>query len=623
MIRNVATALVVVLLCLATARGEDSPGKIRLKRKGHPRLLVGKQGWAPIIERIEKDPLLKETASYVTATADAMIDLPPVQRKLKGRRLLGVSRTCLRRVVYLSLAYRLTGQQRYANRAGKEMLAAAEMRNWNPSHFLDVAEMTTALALGYDWLHEALDEPDREKIRAAIVEKGLKASLPKAWWQDATNNWNQVCHGGLTLGALAVMEHEPDLAERIIARAIKSVPRAMDHYAPDGAYPEGPGYWAYGTTYNVLMIDALESALGDDFGLTEAEGFAESSDYYLHASGPSGVRFGYSDCRPEKSGVQPAMFWFARRRDKPSLLWRQKPSLTHQVGQEPQGPGRESRLLPLVLLWGGEMDSIPRPEELHFRGRGHTPVGLHRSGWDSDATYVGLKAGSPGTNHAHMDIGSFIVEAQGVRWAEDLGKQSYNPLEQAGVDLWNRGQNSQRWQVFRWSNDSHNTLVVDDKLQWVAGKAEILDYQAEGKTGRTVIDMSPVYRFQLEKALRGVALRADGSVLVQDQIQARDKPTQVRWGMVTTAQVNIEADKALLQKGRKKLALRVLAPTDAKLKVLDISQPRREYDKPNPSAKMVTLTVELSPGARERLVVLLCPGGKEQIPEQLPDLKDW
>ncbi len=623
MIRFAAPTLILALFCLAGARGEDLAQKIRQGRKSHPRLLVDSQGWGPVLGRIEQDPLLEKTASSVIATADAMIDLAPVRRKLKGRRLLGVSRDCLRRVVYLSLAYRLTGRQGYADRAGEEMLAAARMKNWNPSHFLDVAEMTAALALGYDWLHETLDEETRATLLKAIVEKGLKPSLPKAWWQDATNNWNQVCHGGLTLGALAVMEHEPELARKILSRAIRSVPRAMDQYAPDGAYPEGPGYWAYGTTYNVLMIDALESALGDDFGLTGAEGFLESSDYYLHASGPTGVRFGYSDCRPEASGVEPAMFWFARKRDKPALLWRQKPSLTHRVGMEPQGQGHKNRFLPLVLLWAGKLDSIPAPDQRHYRGRGPTPIGLHRSQWSPDATYVGLKAGSPGTNHAHMDIGSFILESQGIRWAEDLGKQSYNPLEQAGVDLWNHGQKSQRWSVFRWNNFSHNTLVVDSKLQWVAGKAEIIDFAANGAQGHTVIDMSPVYRFQLASARRGAWLRADASVIIQDELKALAKPTEVRWGMVTRAKVEIQGADALLTREGKTMKLRVLEPSGVKLETYETAKPRRDYDEPNPGTQMVGFKVALPASSRQRFVVLLSPGEKPSQDVEITPLDKW
>ena len=100
-----------------------------------------------------------------------------------------------------------------------------------------------------------------------------------------------------------------------------------------------------------------------------------------------------------------------------------------------------------------------------------------RSSWsDSSAIYVGLKAGSPSVNHAHMDVGSFIMEADGVRWAMDFGMQNYESLESNGVDLWNSKQDSQRWQVFRYNNFVHNTLTVNNSLQRVAGQATITGY---------------------------------------------------------------------------------------------------------------------------------------------------
>ena len=38
-------------------------------------------------------------------------------------------------------------------------------------------------------------------------------------------------------------------------------------YAPDGGYAEGPGYWAYGTTYLVWLLSSMDSAFGTDYGL--------------------------------------------------------------------------------------------------------------------------------------------------------------------------------------------------------------------------------------------------------------------------------------------------------------------------------------------------------------------
>lgn len=74
----------------------------------------------------------------------------------------------------------------------------------------------------------------------------------------------------MAYGALAVAETEPDLARRTIERAVEKVRIPMRHYAPDGAYPEGYAYWEYGTSFNVLLISAMENAFGTDFGLCDA-----------------------------------------------------------------------------------------------------------------------------------------------------------------------------------------------------------------------------------------------------------------------------------------------------------------------------------------------------------------
>lgn len=140
------------------------------------------------------------------------------------------------------------------------MLQLSSFTDWNPTHFLDVAEMTLAVSIGYDWLYDKLSDTSREKIKTAIIEKGLKPSLDKKYnsWLKVQNNWNQVCNAGISLGAMAVYETDPAMASQIISRAIESIKVPMKRYEPNGTYPEGYSYWAYGTTYNVIFLDALK-----------------------------------------------------------------------------------------------------------------------------------------------------------------------------------------------------------------------------------------------------------------------------------------------------------------------------------------------------------------------------
>jgi len=622
--KNTIILMPFVLVCLlfSVSRGEDVQSHLANMTKTHPRLFISDD--AALRQKINSDPMLNEALSHVTSLADEMQDIAPVERKQVGRRLLGVSRTCLKRITHLALAYRVTGNKKYAARAQKEMLAAAGFSDWNPSHFLDVAEMTAALAIGYDWTYNALDPTARATIKQAIIEKGLKTSLGEHWWITATHNWNQVCHGGLVLGALVVAEDKPDLSAQIIERALKYVPLAMEEYAPDGAYPEGPSYWGYGTIYNVVLIAALQSALGTDFGLAGFEGFLESSDYYLHVTGPTGLYFNYSDCG-SRGGVSPAMYWFAAKRDKPELLWRQRQRLERFFKSDHSPASGSNRFLPFVILWSESFETITRPDINHWKADGKTPVGIHKSGWhDDQETYVAVKGGSPGTNHAHMDIGTFVMDALGVRWAEDLGGQSYHDLESKGIGLWDDSQDGQRWDIFRLNNFSHNTLVVNGKKQRVDGHAPIIDFSDDAPMPHTIVDLTSVYEGQLESAQRGVGLYKNIWVLIQDDIRTLDEQTKVRWGMVTKANVDIQANHlAILRREGKRLSLKVLSPDNAKLEIYETADPPRDFDAPNKGTRMVGFKADLPPSSSERFIVLLGPEGERDGVPTIRPLAEW
>jgi hypothetical protein len=114
----------------------------------------------------------------------------------------------VQRVYTLALLHRLDGDQRYAERAWQELAAAANFPDWNPRHFLDTAEMTHAFAIGYDWLYDVWTPEQRGELQRAMVEKGLKPATKvyhaNNGWARARHNWNQVCNGGIGLGALAL-----------------------------------------------------------------------------------------------------------------------------------------------------------------------------------------------------------------------------------------------------------------------------------------------------------------------------------------------------------------------------------------------------------------------------------
>ena len=198
---------------------------------------------AGIKKTITSNQTLTKLQNAILAESDKLISVAPIERIQIGRRLLDKSREALRRLFFLSYAYRMTGDDKYSQRAEKEMLAISAFSDWNPTHFLDVAEMTMAMAIGYDWLFDKLSPTSRAGIKEAIIKKGLEPSLESKYnsWLRAEHNWNQVCNAGMTYGAMAIYEDQPELAKQIINRAIDAIALPMKDYGPDGAYPEGYG----------------------------------------------------------------------------------------------------------------------------------------------------------------------------------------------------------------------------------------------------------------------------------------------------------------------------------------------------------------------------------------------
>jgi len=580
------------------------PDKVELP--SHPRILMLKGEEAAILKTVANDATWKNMHSEIIKECDNLLTRPPVERVLIGKRLLDKSREALRRIFYLSYAWRTTNDVKYFNRAEKEMLAVSAFSDWHPEHFLDVAEMTMAVSIGYDWLYNSLSAGSKELIKNAIIEKGLKPSLdPKNnSWLKVTHNWNQVCNTGMTYGALAVFEDQPVLSVQIINRAAASINLPMDDCMPDGAYPEGYSYWGYGTSFNVMFISALEKVFGKTFDFSGKTGFFKTAGFMENMTGPSGSCFNYSDSG-ERGEIHPAMFWFASRLSDPSLLWSEKKYLTgeHRAND---------RLLPAIMIWsaGLKIDKIAAPSKTMWVGMGKNPVSLMRTSWsDPNAIYVAMKGGSPNVNHAHMDAGSFIMEADGVRWAMDFGSQDYNSLESKGVDLWNMKQNSQRWEVFRYNNLAHNTLTIDGKLQQVAGYAPIKSFSDDPLMMNAITDLTSIYADQIKSAFRGIAIVDKHYVTIRDELETLANETVIRWTMVTSADVKITGNNtAELTKDGKGLILKVMEPAKIKMKTWT-TVPPHIYDAQNPGTIMVGFETTIPANTKTAIQVFLLPEG--------------
>jgi len=622
--RFLLTLLVSFAVVAAHAADTDLPSVASAKegadvlahlRPGHPRLLFTDEQLAAAVAAAKTDPLRAQLHARIIALAEAELTSAPIKHVLIGPRLLDKSRTCLGRVLTCSMAFRLTGDARFAARAKKEMFTAAAFEDWNPSHFLDVAEMSTALAIGYDWLYGQLSPDERATLKAALLKHGLSFAAVaygptdaqgrpadrRLWFVTAHHNWNQVCNGGLLAAALALADEEPALARLVVAGARKSLPLAMSAYAPDGAYPEGPGYWGYGTSFNVIALTLMESALGTDFGLGRQPAFDRTALYRLHVQSPAGQSFNYAD-GGSGMGAQAEYSWLATRYEHPAALAHSRALLTDSVAKR-RGSREGDRLFALHAVWFPSAPASPSPiaTPLDARFRGSAELTVFRSAWaDPRALFVGFKAGSNDVNHSHLDLGSFVLDADGVRWAQDLGPDDYNLPAYFGA---------KRWTYYRLNNRSHNTLTPGDALQEPKAAAPIIAFASTPARGFAVADLTPAYPKAAKKILRGIAQLDRARVLVQDDLTGLKPNTPLAWRLVTGAKVKLDdARHATLTQDGRTLRIEILAPAGAKFSTSPAT-PSTVAEKQN--AGITVLAAEVTPDAADiRVAVLLTPGGE-------------
>lgn len=188
----------------------------------HPRLLLKEGEERKYSYGLQKNTVLQAFHKRILDYCDETLKEPPVKRTKKANGFWEFRCIVLKRVFYLSYAYRMTSEEKYLRRAEKEMLAAASFTDWNPSHFLDVSEMSMGLAIGYDWLFNELLPDSRKKIRQAIVEKAIEASKQNmhSFYKSRTN-WNRFVTEDLYVVHLLSMKMNQRKLKRSLTRHFK------------------------------------------------------------------------------------------------------------------------------------------------------------------------------------------------------------------------------------------------------------------------------------------------------------------------------------------------------------------------------------------------------------------
>jgi hypothetical protein len=328
-----------------------------------------------------------------------------------------------------------------------------------------------------------------------------------------------------------------------------------------------PSYWGYASKYNAWLFSALLNTYNSTRGLDDLPGVRQAARFPLYMSGAGAVTVANS-----------SLTWDWADSHSPPL-WQPFGSFWGSAFDE-RAAAYFSRVVSRAVApevvhaaaWGGFVEATA-----FFDARGaaadvealptavvydYAQLGVFRSAWlAAQQNYVGFKGGDSRWNHAHMDLGSFVFDFAGQRFAEDLGGDSYELPGYFGP---------QRWSYLRLNSHGHNCVLFGNASQ-VLADANITAFSSAPAArqgvlvdGWGIVDLSRAYAGagQPASVRRGfVSLRNSSALVIVDEFT--DARSNVSFQLHTRAAATLGGASAALTLGGVDATLAVLqASTD-------------------------------------------------------------
>ncbi|KAJ7102093.1 heparinase II/III family protein [Mycena belliarum] len=600
-------------------------------RPDRPRLIAPAYKWAALPNLISKDPYLAGWNTTIFLNASQYYDLPPVVYFMDGDSgILDNAREVKMRIKAMSYAYRMTNDTKWADRVWAELQNAAgngsipfgpDVDKWNSPHFLDTAEFSAAFGIAYDWLYDTWSPDQKSKIISTMIKYGLEpgiqaytnASVFTGWWKSTgtDGNWNCVCNSGLTMASLAILGddtsgHASQLLGLTVDNAKLNCAQAV---SDDGTWAETANYWYFGTTGHAEMASSLLSATGSDYGLMKVNpNFYKTGDFHMYIAGATSL-FNYGDHGPNKfSTTANALIFYANYYNQPQY------GLFQRDQYDSAEPWSMFWYDPTIAgaFWNG------KPLD-HFFDNSVDQWASMRSSWtDNSALYVAIKAGQNLHHQTHndLDVGDFVLDALGTRWAGELGSADYRSPNYFSSDV----QAADRWKYYRKMTEGQNTILINkanqnvnaaptvkhDTSNTTQGSSTVLKVDQDS-TAYFTTDMTSAY-FDATSVKRGIRLlNGRKQVLLQDEITAAQS---VMWRMHTNATVSIDGTTATLALDGQTMKVTMLNPPNgatfsqsaAKRFDTDVAPPVPDQDNPGVTVLIISL-----PAGTYNLQVLFNP----------------
>ena len=321
------------------------------------------------------------------------------------------------RLQTLALAYNLTGDTRYADRAIDISLKMCNWELWTEkSHWVDNVGTNTGqdtcyfvngAATVYDMCYDRMTEQQRKTLKNAIVTKGLDMFMEDTGIV-VNHNYYLSRTSALIIGACAIAE-SVDEVEDYLTRGYNYAKWYLDNLYTSGDQ-EGFMYNSHQIEELVESLDNLRRVTGNDELVTHEYFSNLLVDWILYFMAPgSGALMPVSDSPFGK-------YFFTTLSILNKEMGNEKAGFILYYGQMSGTPFKN-------LLYTSKDPKIADAETVykavaHIEKLGY---GGLRSGWDADDIFLSLISNTSDLHHNHYDQNSIIFSADGNLLVSDAG----------------------------------------------------------------------------------------------------------------------------------------------------------------------------------------------------------
>ncbi len=313
-------------------------------------------------------------------------------------------------ILNLSLAYKLTSDQRYLDDAIRFIDTVCNYPYWGNAHLVNVdlsaSWILFGLSLAYDWLSDILNPTFKKKIldklvlQSSIMYDYKKANEGKGWATNYFQNHNWINMTGLAACGYAIKREYPDAA-KYIQEAKNNFKLVFEYLPDDGSDYEGVAYWRYGVYWLLVYAELLKNQEG--YNYFEKSNFLKNTFYYRFYQSASELKkqLNFGDCHDRYSGHSAAMYYKFASEYNDIYAQTYGNMVSNELRFEEQYQSKiKPGILPeawLELLWYnpnikcGSFDDLPLVRKLDDLG-----LITIRDGFGPDSTVLSAKCGYPG-----------------------------------------------------------------------------------------------------------------------------------------------------------------------------------------------------------------------------------